>query len=305
MTTNHPDNNTEPTTKTTVDGVEEETAWVEHGSRQFYTHLFKSTQQPPLATLTLIHGLGEHIDRYEDMARVFARSGIQVLGFDQRGFGKTGRRCGRLGDNEGIDTVSSDIGFITGKVRQEGIPHFIMGHSMGGLNALNYSMYCNQDSHVKGVIASAPALLPGKPLLPPNFIVSLLHTVARFVPSIQKNTGITTDMLTSNQAELDRFNASVENIGHCTLGTLSAILKRGPQIIANASKFNTPVFLVHSTGDKATNYEGSRQFYNNLPASLDKKYEEIENEYHELHFEEDIGPALIDSYKQWILERLK
>ncbi|KAJ2610575.1 hypothetical protein H4S08_003547 [Coemansia sp. RSA 1365] len=304
MTTNHPDNNTEPTT-TTVDGVEEETTWVEHDGRQFYTHLFKSIQQPPLATLTLIHGLGEHIDRYEDMARVFARSGIQVLGFDQRGFGKTGRRCGRLGDNEGIDTVSSDIGFITGKVRQEGVPHFIMGHSMGGLNALNYTMYCNQDGHVKGVIASAPALLPGKPLLPPNFVVSLLHTVARFVPSIQKNTGITTDMLTSNQTELDRFNASVENIGHCTLGTLSGILKRGPQIIANAAEFNTPVFLVHSTGDKATNYEGSRQFYNNLPASLDKKYEEFENEYHELHFEEDIGPALIDSYKLWILQRLK
>ncbi|KAJ1889621.1 hypothetical protein LPJ81_006093, partial [Coemansia sp. IMI 209127] len=111
--------NAEPKTDT-VDGVEEVTEWADHGGRSFYIHTFKATTQPPAATLTLIHGLGEHIDRYEELGRTFARAGIQVIGFDQRGFGKTGRRCGRLGDNEGIDTVADDIEYMSSRITTDG-----------------------------------------------------------------------------------------------------------------------------------------------------------------------------------------
>ncbi|KAJ2468508.1 hypothetical protein EV174_006297, partial [Coemansia sp. RSA 2320] len=132
----------------TVDGVDEVMEWVESENRKFYTHVFKATTQPPVATLTIVHGLGEHIDRYEDMARAFARSGIQVLGFDQRGFGKTGRQCGVLGDNEGLDTVASDIALMNKRVSVDGVPHFLFGHSMGGLNVLNYCLQRNDDGQV-------------------------------------------------------------------------------------------------------------------------------------------------------------
>ncbi|KAJ1860564.1 hypothetical protein LPJ73_001325 [Coemansia sp. RSA 2703] len=295
----------QPKTSTVVDGIEEVTEWVENDGRSFYTHLYKAASQPPKATLTIIHGLGEHIDRYSEMARAFAHEGIQVLGFDQRGFGKTGRRCGRLGDNEGIDQVASDIDFMNKRVSEPDIPHFLYGHSMGGLNVLNYALNNNQDGHVKGVIASAPALMAGKPLLPPNIVVTALHQVAKVFPSIQKNTGITTNMLTSNQAEIDRFNASVENISHCTLGTLSSIIRRGLSVIRHASEFSTPVYLVHADGDKATDVEGSRRFYNALPETLDKEFREVKDtEFHELHFEENLDFDLVDTYKQWILNRI-
>lgn len=33
--------------------------------------------------------MGEHIERYEEMARKFASNGILVIGMDIRGFGKT------------------------------------------------------------------------------------------------------------------------------------------------------------------------------------------------------------------------
>ncbi|KAJ2800365.1 hypothetical protein H4R21_003202 [Coemansia helicoidea] len=291
-------------TTATVDGVEEVTEWVTVDTRQLYTRLFRAAAQPPVATLTIVHGLGEHIDRYDAMARTFARNGIQVLGFDQRGWGKTGRKCGRLGDNEGLDTVCADIALMSKRVAIDGVPHFLYGHSMGGMNVLNYALAHNADGHVRGAIASSPALLPGRPLLPSRFVVAMLHAVARVAPSIQKNTGITVDMLTSNKTEIDRFNAAIENLSHCTLGTLSNVLRGGADVIKNAPRFKTPIYLVHSTGDKATDCEGSRQFFAALPDDLDKEYNEIESEYHELHFEEDIGPDLIDTYKQWILNRL-
>ncbi|KAJ2039543.1 hypothetical protein IW146_003769 [Coemansia sp. RSA 922] len=290
-------------TKTlTVDGVDEVIEWVDHDDRSFYTHLFKATTQPPVATMTLVHGLCEHIDRYEDMARSFARSGIQVLGFDQRGFGKTGRQCGVLGDNEGLDTVASDIASMNNRVSIEGVPHFLFGHSMGGLNVLNFCM--QKADNIKGVIASAPALLPGKPLMPPRIVQYALHQVVRFFPSIQKNTGIETDMMTSNQAELKKFNASIENLSHCTLKTIANLIKGGPNVIKNAGEFKTPVFLIHADGDRATDPDGTRQFFEGLPESLDKEYKEVSNAYHELHFEEDLDFDLLNTYKQWILSRL-
>ncbi|KAJ2547553.1 hypothetical protein EV175_005174 [Coemansia sp. RSA 1933] len=296
---------TEPKT-VTVDGIEEVTEWVDHDGRSFYMHTFKATTQPPAATVTLVHGLGEHIDRYEELGRTFARAGIQVIGFDQRGFGKTGRRCGRLGDNEGIDTVADDIQFVTSRIALDGVPHFLFGHSMGGLNVLNYAARKNTDDHVRGVIASAPALRPGKPLLPPRIIEFALHQVVRVAPSLQRNTGISVDMLTSNQAEIDKFNASVENIGHCTLGTLSDIMKRGADLIQSAPSFGTPVLLVHADGDQATDCDGTRCFYSRLPESLDKEFNEIKDfKYHELHFEQELGFDILASYVKWILDRAK
>ncbi|KAJ1893544.1 hypothetical protein LPJ66_005691 [Kickxella alabastrina] len=289
---------------TTKDGIEEVIEWVDSDNHSFYTHLFKSCKQPPVATLTIIHGLGEHIDRYSSLAKIFALAGIQVLGFDQRGFGKTGRRCGRLGDNEGIDAVAADITFMNSRIMIPGVPHFLFGHSMGGLNVLNYSLEHNSDGNIRGVLASAPALMAGKPLLPPGFVVSLLHQVAKIVPSIQKSTGITADMLTSNQAEIEIFNSSVENIGHCTLGTLSCIIKKGLYVMDNAGRFNTPVLLVHADGDKATDIEGTRKFYKALPDALDKEFREVKDiAYHELHFEENLDFDLFDLYTQWILKR--
>ncbi|KAJ2851473.1 hypothetical protein IWW36_001112 [Coemansia brasiliensis] len=293
--------------KTVVDGIEEETEWIEHEGRHLYTHLYRSAEQPPRATLTLVHGMGEHIERYSGIARTFARAGIQCMGFDQRGFGKTGRRKnnGRLGDNEGLEAVCRDISFINNRVMEADKPHFLFGHSMGGLNVLNYTLHHNQDKHVRGVIASAPALLPGPSLLPPRFVVSLLHQVARLIPSVQKSTGIGPEMLTSNLSERERIQADVLIIGHCALRTLSSVLSQGPQVIAAGAEFQTPVFLTHARGDKATYYQGTASFFANLPESLDKQYKEVECDFHEMHFEEDIGPSLIEEYKQWIIDHIQ
>ncbi|KAJ2245085.1 hypothetical protein GGI13_005977 [Coemansia sp. RSA 455] len=191
---------------------------------------------------------------------------------------------------------------MNNRVSIEGVPHFLFGHSMGGLNVLNFCM--QKADNIKGVIASAPALLPGKPLMPPRIVQYVLHQVVRFFPSIQKNTGIGTDMLTSNQAELKKFNASIENLSHCTLKTIASLIKGGPSVIKNAGEFKTPVFLIHADGDRATDPDGTRQFFEGLPESLDKEYKEVSNAYHELHFEEDLDFDLLNTYKQWILSRL-
>lgn len=42
-------------------------------------------EQPPIATVTFVHGYGEYIDRYSHVFPRFADAGIKVNSFDQRG----------------------------------------------------------------------------------------------------------------------------------------------------------------------------------------------------------------------------
>ncbi|KAJ1955285.1 hypothetical protein GGI12_005596 [Dipsacomyces acuminosporus] len=289
-----------------VDGVEEVIEWVKSSGYEVYTHLYKAATQPPVATAVMVHGIGEHTDRYEALARSFAKSGIQVLGFDQYGFGRTGHRSGQMGDNGGPQCVIDDIALANSIVSIPGIPHFLFGHSMGGLNVLRYCLERNSDSHVKGAVVSAPAISPAKALIPPKPVVFLLKQIAKIAPRVTKESGISSHVLTSNQEEIEKFKDSQYNISQSSLRTLDTIVSGGGEVAKRAAEFTTPLFLVHSEDDQVTDCTSTCKFYRDLPDSLDKELKEIKGcKYHEIHFEEDLGFDLFGTYQDWILQRAK
>lgn len=49
----------------------------------------------------MIHGFGEHISRYDRMFTLFAENGIQCYGYDQRGFGQSGKKAQDYGNLHG------------------------------------------------------------------------------------------------------------------------------------------------------------------------------------------------------------
>src|SRR5438128_5296588 len=46
----------------------------------------------PWASTLLVHGLAEHSGRYEHVGRQLAAAGLEVMAYDQRGFGGSGGR---------------------------------------------------------------------------------------------------------------------------------------------------------------------------------------------------------------------
>ena len=46
-----------------------------------------------ICILQIVHGMAEHIERYDEMARFFAEKGILVTGEDHLGHGKTVPEC--------------------------------------------------------------------------------------------------------------------------------------------------------------------------------------------------------------------
>lgn len=94
------------------------------------------------AILMISHGLAEHSRRYRRFAETMAARGYHVYAHDHRGHGETtafDAPLGRFARRDGIEHVVSDIAamhdFVTG--RHPGLPLILLGHSMGGLIALN------------------------------------------------------------------------------------------------------------------------------------------------------------------------
>jgi alpha-beta hydrolase superfamily lysophospholipase len=87
------------------------------------------------ATVLIVHGIGEHGGRYERTGRLMSDAGLDVHAFDLRGHGLSG---GRRVYVRRWDDFLDDLGASLGRVRQDGRPLVLMGHSMGALIALTY-----------------------------------------------------------------------------------------------------------------------------------------------------------------------
>ena len=117
----------------------------------------KTSSQDIKATVLFIHGLGEHCNRYNHVFEQFIQNGIKVHSFDQRGFGRTVRMNGIHGHNEGFKQVIRDCKAASDRVKLQNVPHFVMGHSMGGGICLRFAIeYADE---IQGCIASGDSLM--------------------------------------------------------------------------------------------------------------------------------------------------
>lgn len=100
---------------------------------------------PARAVLMICHGLGEHSGRYGGVAAAMATKGFATLAHDHRGHGLTtapDALPGRFSWRGGADKVVADTLAIRdhAETLYPGLPVFLLGHSMGGLIALNVAM---------------------------------------------------------------------------------------------------------------------------------------------------------------------
>lgn len=61
----------------------------------------------------------------------------------------------------------------------------------------------------------------------------------------------------------------------------------------NTARFETPILLVHGTGDVVTSHVDSRTFFDAIPAK-DKTYKEYAGSYHEIHNDLDRAAVIKD-----------
>lgn len=87
----------------------------------------------PSAVLQITHGMVEYIERYEDFAEYLANEGYRVVGHDHVGHGDSivsESDWGYVGEHPSEIWVS-DMHSLRTACQEEGLPYFMLGHSMG------------------------------------------------------------------------------------------------------------------------------------------------------------------------------
>lgn len=112
----------------------------------------------------LVHGMCEHIGRYDHFARYLAARGLVVCGHDQLGHGRSSEpaRWGCLPARTGADVLVEDVHTLRELVDARcpgGCPHILFGHSMG-----SFVVRCYLARHGEGL---AGAVVCGTAYLPP------------------------------------------------------------------------------------------------------------------------------------------
>lgn len=122
----------------------------------------------------LVHGMAEHIDRYDDIARFLNANGILVAGIDLPSHGrstKEGLPRGYFGKNDGWGCIRKDILTLKGMLRKEYPQTAIVlyGHSMGSF--LVQDLMARNGKEFDGFILSGTS--------GPNFLVPFGRLICR------------------------------------------------------------------------------------------------------------------------------
>ena len=113
-------------------------------------------QVPLRGVVQIVHGVAEHMGRYEGAAAFLAEHGYLVCGEDHLGHGKTAQQGeeGFFGEKDGWSLVTRDVAALR-KLQGEKYPdqpYFLLGHSMGSFLTRTYLI--NYPGTLTGVILS-------------------------------------------------------------------------------------------------------------------------------------------------------
>ena len=94
------------------------------------------------AVIQIVHGMNEHIGRFEEMAEFFKKNGFAVYGEDHRGHGHTAeikKDLGHFYDKDGFPKIMNDVHGLTEIIKKDlpKTPIFLLGHSMGSFISRN------------------------------------------------------------------------------------------------------------------------------------------------------------------------
>jgi alpha-beta hydrolase superfamily lysophospholipase len=230
------------------------------------------------AVTALVHGHGEHVGRYENVARALTKAGYALVGYDTRGHGKsTGPRGHTPSYNALMDDISNFVSMLREKYPDH--PLFIYGHSMGGNQVINYAL--RRHPSIAGVISTGPWL---KLAFQPSPVkVALGKFMNNVAPSFTQPSGLDTNGLSHDAKVVRLYTNDPLNHDKISARLFVSMYDSGLWALDHASEFALPLLLMHGGADPITSVEASRQFAGKAGKNVTLRI--WENLYHEIHNE--------------------
>lgn len=191
--------------------------------------------------------------------------------------------------------------FLQSLPAQPNIPLFLMGHSMGGGQVLNYIFRPDSPYNEPSQAASRPkftGVLLYSPLIaihpssrPSKFTVAAGRIVAKLIPHKQRYSPLDANLVSRNKETVKDFVDDELCHDTGTFEGLAGMLDRGIWLEGMFeggawAKSDLPFWFGHGNGDRITSHEATENFVKALQKKGgDVKFETYEDAYHKLSAE--------------------
>ena len=251
--------------------------------------------QPVRGVVLLVHGLGEHIGRYQELADQLNAWGFAVRGYDQHGHGHSAGARGALPEDDRLLTDLAAVIDDTHRRMDGRLPLIVLGHSMGGLVAARGVSLALR--RVDALVLSSPALDVGKgaPLR------ALVRVLARVAPGLRLGNGIDARRLSHDAAAVQAYQADPLVHDRISVRLAHFMFGAGPAVIACAPRWPVPTLLLYAGQDAAVRPAGSAAFARAAPPAQ-VTAQAFPAHFHEIFNEQDRAPVF-SALHDWLIAR--
>ena len=251
--------------------------------------------EPPTnrAVVVLSHGLAEHSGRYAHVAGRLNDSGYALYAIDHWGHG---RSDGTRANVERFAFVNADLGTLLSKAREEhpGLPVFLLGHSLGGLIALDY-VVTHGESGLAGLVVSGPAV-------DTSAGSGLQKAAAGILSKLVPNLGVLeldANAVSRDPAEVKKYvDDPLNHLGKIRARTGAEALLAVQRVVRGLPALRLPLLVMHGTADRLAPVEGGKLVAEKA-GSKDKTLKLYDGLFHEI-FNEPERDAVLGDLVAWL-----
>jgi len=259
------------------------------GNGQVLRGFIRSPGDHIRAVVILVHGLGEHIRRYDAWAQKFNSEGIGFAGVDLPGHGLSEGKRGHIRSYSLLDEMTGILINECMKTFPE-IPILLYGHSLGGGMLLSYLV--RKNPKVIGAIVTSPWLRLS--FGPDKSKVKFAGLLKNIFPAMVKSSDLVVEHISHDREVAEKYKNDPGIHGKISLSLFHGAMSAADYALENAGKLKIPLLIMHGSDDQICSPDGSREFVSKAPGAELKIWE---GGYHELHnepFREEVFAYLME-----------
>lgn len=264
-----------------------------------FIYRWQPLRATPVASITIIHGLGDHGGRFGAFANSLASAGLAVLAVDLVGHGQSPGRRGVISSYDSLLDEVGNAAYLANRTWTD-VPAFILGQSMGGNLVLNWSMRRPFEAKsVTGIVAMAPMLRMARS--PSSQFMKVGRWLEKRLPNFRMSAPVDVRQLCNDPFGQDAYLRDRYVHRKMSLRLGLSLIDSGEWILRNPEQISKPTLLMHGSDDTLTCPAATEELAAKSSNTLLRLWSHCR---HDLHFElqrESVAAFMLN----WIQGQLK
>ncbi len=232
----------------------------------------------PRGLVAIVHGLGEHSGRYAALASKLVGARFTVVALDLPGHGETTGPRGDLPWDKVRDQVLPAM--FTAARGMPGqpleLPVVLIGHSMGGLMALDHALA--HPKPISALVLSAPAL---RTPMPPWWKLAMAQVARLATPTAGFPNGLDPEGLARDPEVVKRYRDDPNVHDRISPRLYFSFLEAQARCRRSAQSLQLPTLVLQGMADRLVEPKGSLDLFGAVPHGR-MRFVTLKDTYHEL-----------------------